>query len=406
MNRNRFRKCFSVLTLIVFIEGFTVLGGPTLTVTPEVYDFGDQEINTGAFDYEFVVTNSGDELLRILRVRPDCGCTTAELAETEILPGGEVTISGTVKTLGREGSFKKGLLVSSNDSDRPQVYLPIKISLPATPRNEGIFLKRRVVQGRARKEGTGSARFLLSNRVETCTVNIVGPEGWRVTGRGRFSLTTGSNFVISIGGPLLAAFDEAEVPVYFRTDHPDYPEVEGTIKFPKFDPELLELLNPGEEESEAPAEEPETVEGESAVDGADRGLDVDLKGIITEKGGIGDGSGNGNSAVSEPGSDIVNRMENDRVKSTVKGTIIPVESDNSSLDLSDSDERDREGVKVEAILNAGDDDRPILSIENTSPAAIPVDEQSDVEDKSTIGVDIPLESDDDSPPVEINADGE
>lgn len=71
----------------------------------------------------FTVTNKGTTDLRLLSVRTDCGCTSAEWTRTPISPGAK----GTIKVFYDAellGSFNKGLAVYTNLDDKP-VYLRV-----------------------------------------------------------------------------------------------------------------------------------------------------------------------------------------------------------------------------------------------------------------------------------------
>jgi mono/diheme cytochrome c family protein len=70
----------------------------------------------GAVEFQFSVKNTSEEAVKILEVRPSCGCTVADLPATPwiIQPGGEGSFRATVDVRGRRGHFSKTMLVASN----------------------------------------------------------------------------------------------------------------------------------------------------------------------------------------------------------------------------------------------------------------------------------------------------
>ena len=68
--------------------GAPVIKGPAITITPIRYDLGTVIYGEVA-EHTFVVKNSGDEPLEILRLSTSCGCTKAAMAKEDkvIAPG-------------------------------------------------------------------------------------------------------------------------------------------------------------------------------------------------------------------------------------------------------------------------------------------------------------------------------
>lgn len=74
----------------------------------------------------YTLTNTGDELLRIKRVKPGCGCTMVDY-DSVIAPGktGKIEIKIKKNKLG-DGNFTKSLRVMSNAKNEPNLRLSIK----------------------------------------------------------------------------------------------------------------------------------------------------------------------------------------------------------------------------------------------------------------------------------------
>ncbi len=83
------------------------------------HDFG--EIAQGQpQSAEFVVTNTGSEVLVITDVKSSCGCTAARHSEGPIKPGESTTITATYNAK-KPGTFRKTVKVSTNRQDGPIV---------------------------------------------------------------------------------------------------------------------------------------------------------------------------------------------------------------------------------------------------------------------------------------------
>jgi hypothetical protein len=92
------------------------------------HDFGLFHETDGDQTCHFMVTNTGDSALVVLRVQPTCGCTVAKFPTDPILPGESGTIDVTYSPTGRPGPFEKGVWVYTNSSPR-RTHLTIQGSV-------------------------------------------------------------------------------------------------------------------------------------------------------------------------------------------------------------------------------------------------------------------------------------
>ena len=90
--------------------------------TPE-YNFGDIQENKGKVSHKFSFTNNGKESIRILTVKPSCGCTTPNWSKDEIKPGKKGFIIAEYNPKGRPGVFRKSLSVITNDNRRSLIFI-------------------------------------------------------------------------------------------------------------------------------------------------------------------------------------------------------------------------------------------------------------------------------------------
>ena len=81
-----------------------------------IHDFGTFHENQGKQSCAFVVNNTGDSSLVIVRVQSTCGCTVASHPTMPIAPGDKDSISVTFSPTGRPGPFEKDVWVYTNSS--------------------------------------------------------------------------------------------------------------------------------------------------------------------------------------------------------------------------------------------------------------------------------------------------
>ncbi|KAA3624182.1 MAG: DUF1573 domain-containing protein [Bacteroidetes bacterium] len=103
------RTIHRIITLTILCAfAFGFISPEKVTVewlTPITHDFGDIQKEVPVF-HEFKFKNIGSDPMLISNVRPACGCTATEWAETPILPDSTSTIS--IEFDARdEGYFKK-----------------------------------------------------------------------------------------------------------------------------------------------------------------------------------------------------------------------------------------------------------------------------------------------------------
>ncbi len=94
--------------------------------TPE-YNFGDIQENMGKVSHKFNFTNNGKESIRILTVKPSCGCTTPNWSKDEIKPGKKGFIIAEYNPKGRPGVFRKSLSVITSDNRRSLIFIKGKV---------------------------------------------------------------------------------------------------------------------------------------------------------------------------------------------------------------------------------------------------------------------------------------
>jgi hypothetical protein len=117
----------AVLLLGMNTSAQEVSSGPqsaTISSPEPIYNFGTVT-NKPSISHTFVLKNTGTSELVISKVKPSCGCTTANLSKNTLQPGEEVEVSATLSLKGRKGKQRKTITVLSNDRTTPRFALQL-----------------------------------------------------------------------------------------------------------------------------------------------------------------------------------------------------------------------------------------------------------------------------------------
>ncbi len=98
----------------------------------DAYDWGKVSPGDSPLKAEIKIYNNRRDTLRIRRVKPTCGCTTAPLDKKVIAPGDSATLKVTLNVKQYEGEvFKKIIVASNRGTDylglKANVFIPLKI---------------------------------------------------------------------------------------------------------------------------------------------------------------------------------------------------------------------------------------------------------------------------------------
>lgn len=134
MKLRTFFSGFIALTLALALASVSVAQqktpAPKLVVDKVDFDFG-KVIEGKVVAHTFKLKNEGSGELVIKNVSPACGCTASEFTKV-IAPGGEGTVTLTVKTEGMTGKTSRYADVISNDVASPnlQIWVHFDVQKP------------------------------------------------------------------------------------------------------------------------------------------------------------------------------------------------------------------------------------------------------------------------------------
>ncbi len=117
-------KKILVLSCLLISVSYSQLLGPKIVFQEKEYNFGTV-VQGEKVKHNFVVTNNGDDTLKISNVHASCGCTAALPDKKELLPSESTNIRVEFNSLGRTGNQLKYITVTSNDKDNPEFILKL-----------------------------------------------------------------------------------------------------------------------------------------------------------------------------------------------------------------------------------------------------------------------------------------
>lgn len=118
----------------MLISGMWASAQPRAQWHDTLHDFGVFPESSGNQAHSFVVKNTGDSSLVVVRVQSSCGCTVASHPREPIAPGEEASITVTYLPTGRPGPFEKNVWVYTNSVPR-RTTLTIKGSVVGSPQS-------------------------------------------------------------------------------------------------------------------------------------------------------------------------------------------------------------------------------------------------------------------------------
>jgi len=117
-----------IIKFVVFMFVFSIVNAqlavPKISSLSQEHDFGN--IVEGAIvTHDFIITNSGDAELYLIKVSSSCGCTVAKPEQEKLQPGESTKLKVTFNSANRHGRQKKHIYVFSNDKSNTRYRLAI-----------------------------------------------------------------------------------------------------------------------------------------------------------------------------------------------------------------------------------------------------------------------------------------
>jgi hypothetical protein len=157
------RSVVLAAAMMIVVAGAALAQGKLEVVGGDTYDWGS--VSPSKLKTVIEVKNVGTDSLLISNVRPSCGCTTAPIDKSVLLPGDVGKISVEIDMTNRTGPTTKTITVYSNDPKNPSqvIYLKadVKRAMMFTPAEYFLLNNAKVGQ-----EITSSVRITNSGQQE------------------------------------------------------------------------------------------------------------------------------------------------------------------------------------------------------------------------------------------------
>lgn len=123
------KRTLSFLIMMLALS-ITAMAQPKLVMDPaDTYDWGNSKPSQSPLKAKVKIYNKGNTDLVVKNVRPGCGCTTAPLDKNTISPNEFATLDVTLNISSYSGEVTKGIMIESNDPERPSFNYFIKTNV-------------------------------------------------------------------------------------------------------------------------------------------------------------------------------------------------------------------------------------------------------------------------------------
>jgi len=133
----------------------------TIEFGEKAFDFGFMPKGTSAM-HTYEIRNTGTDTLRILRVKPSCGCTSAPLSSSDIGPNDNSQMDVFFDSKRFQGKITKKISILSNDPKDPFV----DVSFTAMVDKQHPFIEPKPFVVEADRVEGGSYNVRLTNKSE------------------------------------------------------------------------------------------------------------------------------------------------------------------------------------------------------------------------------------------------
>jgi ribosomal protein S8E len=112
--------------IAIFISNFISYSQPQISFpSGTTYDWGNVRPGQSPLSGKFIIKNTGTDTLKITRVQPSCGCTSAPLDKYTLPPNESTELNVTLNISSYEGHTEKYIEITSNDPSSPQKRLTL-----------------------------------------------------------------------------------------------------------------------------------------------------------------------------------------------------------------------------------------------------------------------------------------
>ncbi len=158
-------KLFSIVFVFVVGLVLNLPSAPRLRFEHgDTVDWGKIHKTENPLTAKVKIFNDGDDTLKILNVKPGCGCTTAPLDKKEIEPKGFATLDITLHLPNHPGQITKAIAIYTNDTNNPETFLYLKAEIIPPLK---FFPDTKVLASNLLVGDTASYKIIVQNLTET-----------------------------------------------------------------------------------------------------------------------------------------------------------------------------------------------------------------------------------------------
>lgn len=162
-------RAFNFLIIALFLTTFYIFSQPKFEMEGgKVYDWGDVKLSDSPLKAKIKIFNRGTDSLKIFKVKPACGCTTAPLDKDEIEPGGYSTLDVTLHLGNYSGMFIRNINISTNDPENATINYQLKCNIVVPIK---YFPSQYISFGMMELNKEAIAKVVLTNSTDT-TITI------------------------------------------------------------------------------------------------------------------------------------------------------------------------------------------------------------------------------------------
>lgn len=158
-------KPLAVVFVFISVLVLNLVSAPRLRFEPgNTVDWGKIHKTENPLTAKVKIFNDGDDTLRILNVKPGCGCTTAPLDKKEIEPKGFAILDITLHLPNHPGQITKTIAIYTNDSNNLETFLFLKAEIIPPLK---FFPDTKVLASNLLVGDTSSYKVIIQNLTET-----------------------------------------------------------------------------------------------------------------------------------------------------------------------------------------------------------------------------------------------
>ncbi|OGU96047.1 MAG: hypothetical protein A2475_01125 [Ignavibacteria bacterium RIFOXYC2_FULL_35_21] len=218
----------AILIITFFLFTGILLSQPKLKIEcGDTYNWGNVKEKDSPLKAKVKLYNVGTDSLKIMNVKPTCGCTTAPLDKNVLGPGDSATLDIKLTISGISGALHKTINIKSNDSLKPNAVLHLRaeVEVPVTFYPSKFFAFGQMYVG---EEAKRSVKMInkTNQRIMLKDIDMQPPSIEVNIEDGDILPPNGEIEIIATITPDKAGTFSCRLT--FKTNHPDLPEVNLT----------------------------------------------------------------------------------------------------------------------------------------------------------------------------------